>query len=91
MTLPARDLWLSCLAIVLLMAADKAHGATDYRDQVYAKTLDNGLEMILLPDHKAPVAVIQIWYRVGSRNEIPGKTGLSHMLEHTDSFIFQIL
>jgi zinc protease len=38
--------------------------------------------MILLPDHKAQVGVVQVWYRVGSRNETPGRTGLSHMLEH---------
>ena len=38
--------------------------------------------MILLENHKAPVVTFQVWYRVGSRNEAWGKTGLSHMLEH---------
>ncbi|HMK49251.1 MAG TPA: pitrilysin family protein [Thermodesulfovibrionales bacterium] len=38
--------------------------------------------MILLENHKAPLVTFQVWYRVGSRNEEWGKTGLSHMLEH---------
>jgi len=51
-------------------------------DHVYEKVLDNGLKVILLENHKAPVVTFQVWYRVGSRNEQWGKTGLSHMLEH---------
>ncbi len=51
-------------------------------DQVYEEVLDNGLKVILLENHKAPVVTFQVWYRVGSRNEQWGKTGLSHMLEH---------
>ncbi len=49
---------------------------------VYETVLDNGLRVILLENHKAPVVTFQVWYRVGSRNEEWGKTGLSHMLEH---------
>ena len=45
-------------------------------------TLKNGLKVILLEEHKAPVVTFQIWYRVGSRNEVTGKTGLSHLTEH---------
>lgn len=45
-------------------------------------TLPNGLRVILVPEPKAPVASVQIWYRVGSRDEISGKTGLSHLMEH---------
>jgi zinc protease len=45
-------------------------------------TLDNGLKVIISEDHKAPLATFQIWYRVGARDEISGKTGLSHLLEH---------
>ena len=44
--------------------------------------LDNGLKVLIVEDHKAPTATFQIWYRVGSRNEKTGKTGLSHLLEH---------
>lgn len=44
--------------------------------------LDNGLKVIVKEDHRAPVAVVQIWYRVGSAQEHNGITGISHMLEH---------
>ncbi|MEK6582202.1 MAG: pitrilysin family protein [Nitrospirota bacterium] len=44
--------------------------------------LDNGLKVLIIEDHKAPLAIFQIWYRVGSRNEPMGKSGLSHLLEH---------
>jgi zinc protease len=44
--------------------------------------LSNGLKVLLVEEHKAPVATIQVWYKVGSRNEITGKTGLSHLMEH---------
>jgi zinc protease len=51
-------------------------------EKVYETTLPNGLKVIFLENHKAPLITFQIWYRVGSRNEEWGKTGLSHMLEH---------
>ncbi len=44
--------------------------------------LSNGLEVLLKEDHSAPIASIWTWYRVGSRNELPGKTGISHWVEH---------
>lgn len=44
--------------------------------------LDNGLEVRLQEMHTAPVISSWVWYRVGSRNEIPGKTGISHWVEH---------
>ena len=50
--------------------------------KVTEKVLPNGLKVLLMENHKSPVVTIQIWYRVGSRNERLGKTGLSHMLEH---------
>ncbi len=49
---------------------------------VHSHTLENGLSVLILEDHRAPVATLQLWYRVGSRNERPGITGISHMLEH---------
>lgn len=44
--------------------------------------LDNGLTLIVRPDHRAPIATIQLWYKVGSTYETNGRTGLSHFLEH---------
>ena len=44
--------------------------------------LANGMKVLLVEVPKAPVATVQVWYRVGSRNEVMGRAGLSHMLEH---------
>ena len=44
--------------------------------------LDNGLRVILAPDHTAPVLAISVAYDVGSRNERPGRTGFAHLFEH---------
>jgi len=44
--------------------------------------LENGLKVLLLEDHKSPAVTFQVWYRVGSRNELDGKSGLAHFLEH---------
>jgi zinc protease len=46
------------------------------------RTLPNGLKVILRESHDAPVASLWVWYRVGSRNELPGLTGISHWVEH---------
>lgn len=44
--------------------------------------LSNGMKVLLVEMPKAPVATVQVWYKVGSRNEVMGRAGLSHMLEH---------
>jgi zinc protease len=70
------------VVVAWLLGGAPAHGAVSYADRVKEMVLPNGLKVLLLEDHKAPVAVFQVWYRVGSRNEQLGKTGLSHLLEH---------
>jgi zinc protease len=44
--------------------------------------LDNGLTVIVHEDHKAPVVAVNVWYHVGSKNEVTGKTGFAHLFEH---------
>ena len=44
--------------------------------------LANGMEVVVIPDHRAPVVTHMVWYRVGAADETPGKTGLAHFLEH---------
>jgi zinc protease len=44
--------------------------------------LGNGLTLIVHEDHKAPIAAVNVWYHVGSKNEKPGKTGFAHLFEH---------
>jgi zinc protease len=45
-------------------------------------TLRNGLQVLVIPDHRTPVVTQMIWYKVGSADETPGKSGLAHFLEH---------
>ena len=46
------------------------------------ETLPNGLRVLVLEDHTAPVVSVQVWYHVGSKNEVPGLRGLAHLFEH---------
>lgn len=50
--------------------------------EVFERTLANGLKVVVKEDHRAPVVVQQIWYKAGSMDEITGKTGIAHVLEH---------
>ena len=45
-------------------------------------TLKNGLKLVVQEDHRAPVVVSQVWYRAGALDEVNGKTGVAHVLEH---------
>lgn len=45
-------------------------------------TLDNGLQMVVIPDHRAPVVTHMIWYKIGSADEPAGKSGIAHFFEH---------
>ncbi len=45
-------------------------------------TLDNGLEVIISPDHTVPTTAVNLWVKVGSRDESPGRTGFAHLFEH---------
>ncbi len=64
-------------ACVLLLVALEAPAA-----EVVEATLDNGLKVLLLEDHRSPAVTLQVWYRVGSRNERVGLSGISHYIEH---------
>tara|TARA_R110000824_G_scaffold118960_15_gene272323 strand:+ start:9897 stop:11255 length:1359 start_codon:yes stop_codon:yes gene_type:complete len=45
-------------------------------------SLSNGMQVLVIPDHRAPVVTHMVWYRVGAADEVAGKTGLAHFLEH---------
>jgi zinc protease len=66
------------LGLFLVSIAPEISHATAVKEFV----LENGLKVFLLEDHKSPAVTFQVWYRVGSRNEKDGKSGLSHFLEH---------
>ncbi len=66
------------LAFVLALLAPFSVRAAD----VTSFTLENGMEVVVLEDHRAPVVVHMVWYRVGSADEPAGKSGIAHYLEH---------
>ena len=72
------------LTIFLAFLAPSIIGATDLKQQqkTHEFALDNGLKVIVREDHRAPVVVSQLWYKVGRSYEPPGHTGMSHALEH---------
>lgn len=74
---------MSCtlVALALLFTALPA-AAQEIHLPVATHRLANGLNVVTLEEHAAPVAVVQIWYHVGSKDEVAGRTGLAHLLEH---------
>jgi len=72
---------LTAFGIILCLTASTPARA-GMSDAVKAQTLPNGLRVLVLENHKAPLATFNVFYRVGSRNEQFGKTGLSHLCEH---------
>lgn len=62
---------IACLTALPLWAAE----VTDFK-------LDNGLEVVVIEDNRAPVVVQMLWYRAGAADEPPGKSGIAHFLEH---------
>ncbi len=75
-----------CLALVVAVIGILSLAEPAASDRLKVKvqefTLTNGLKILLVEEPKAPVVTVQIWYKVGSRNEVMGRAGLSHMLEH---------
>jgi zinc protease len=73
---------LSVLFAALSMLAWSAGAVRAGGPDVAHFTLANGLEMVVVPDHRTPVVTHMVWYRVGSADETAGKSGLAHFLEH---------
>ena len=63
------------LALGLMAAPALAEEVTHF-------TLENGMEAVVIEDHRAPVVVQMVWYRAGSADEARGKSGIAHYLEH---------
>src|SRR5690349_2544338 len=68
------------LLLVALMSATAS--AAFAGAEVSHFTLANGVQVVVVPDHRAPVVTHMIWYKVGAADETPGKSGLAHFLEH---------
>jgi zinc protease len=69
-------------AFTVLLAATFAGAAAAGGPEVTHFTLANGLEVVVIPDHRAPVVTHMVWYKVGSADETAGQSGLAHFLEH---------
>ncbi len=80
-----KHLWTSCaLVIVSVWAASSPVVAAVRPPKLeYEMTkLENGLTVVFLEDHSTPIAHLQLWYHVGSKDERPGRTGFAHLFEH---------
>jgi zinc protease len=75
---PHRSVPSFLIAALLVPMAAVPSVATEPHESI----LSNGMKVLLVEVPKAPVVTVQVWYKVGSRNEVMGRAGLSHMLEH---------
>ena len=74
---------LAAAAIALCISATGAFAQTTFTSEPPASfTLPNGLQVLIIQDHRTPVVTQMVWYKVGSADETPGKSGLAHFLEH---------
>jgi predicted Zn-dependent peptidase len=70
------------LGAALALLCPLAGGAQASRTAIDSYTLPNGLRVHLVEDHSSQVVAVNLWYDVGSRNEVPGRTGFAHLFEH---------
>jgi zinc protease len=80
--MPVTTLKQASFAVSILTALAASPAAQASGPEISHFTFENGLELVVIPDHRAPVVTHMIWYRVGSADEQPGKSGLAHFLEH---------
>ncbi len=73
----AAGLVMAAIATTTVATSSAATGQRAYHDK-----LQNGLEVVVIPDHRAPVVTHMIWYRVGAADEPIGRSGIAHFLEH---------
>ena len=78
---PHAGVVLASLSLATLAVAVAANGAQTAQ-RVSEFTLNNGLQVLVIPDHRAPVVTQMIWYKVGAADEPPGSSGIAHFLEH---------
>ena len=85
MTIYKRAFHLLLITFGVFIASASAHAIdADFKIAPNAKqtVLDNGLQVVVVPDRRAPVVTHMLWYRVGAADEAPGQSGVAHFLEH---------
>lgn len=70
------------LLALALGAAPAVNAEVTKPQAVTSFNLDNGLQVVVIPDHRAPVVTQMLWYKVGGSDEEPGKSGIAHFFEH---------
>lgn len=70
------------VALRVAVGPELAQAAKPQQAAVFNHTLDNGLEIVVIPDRRAPVVTHMLWYKVGGADEQPGKSGIAHFFEH---------
>ncbi len=70
------------LITLLILFAGVCISNASAAEKIQQSTFENGVKLVVEEDHSAPVAMVQIWLKVGGRDEVPGKTGLAHVFEH---------
>jgi zinc protease len=78
----AFPLFVALSSVVAFSAGGVRAQTTVTSERPASFTLPNGLQVVVIPDHRTPVVTQMIWYKVGSADETPGKSGLAHFLEH---------
>ena len=77
LSFPARlARWATALTLLTATMASASN------DLVTDFTLDNGMQVVVIEDHRAPVVVHMVWYKAGAADETPGVSGVAHFLEH---------
>ncbi|MER9131325.1 pitrilysin family protein [Mesorhizobium sp. M0768] len=82
MTFQAEWLRGTLLGLALVMAAPALADNNPDDGVVTDFLLDNGMEVVVVPDHRAPIVTHMVWYKIGSADEPPGKSGIAHFFEH---------
>ena len=68
--------------IWLSLVIATAGGTALSKQEITSFTLENGMDVVVVEDHRAPVAIQMIWYKVGAADEPAGQSGIAHFLEH---------
>ncbi|MER8382196.1 insulinase family protein [Mesorhizobium sp. M0923] len=82
MTFQAEWLRGTLLGLALVMAEPALADNNPDDGVVTDFLLDNGMEVVVIPDHRAPIVTHMVWYKIGSADEPPGKSGIAHFFEH---------
>lgn len=77
-----KSLFVAAGVLAFAVAGASAAPTAAEQAQPSSFTLENGMQVVVVPDHRAPVVTHMVWYKVGAVDEAPGKSGIAHLFEH---------